>query len=224
MHKIPEDVNSYSNIDSTHNFDMQLIKRGAEADIFKILWHDRSAISKVRKPKPYRNHDLDIRLRRQRTLREASMLSEVKSLGISTPLVYFVDPTQYTIIMQHIDGDTLHSLPPHEILNHCPEMGRIVGLLHAGGIMHGDLTTSNFIISDRLYLLDMGLSRRAAKPEDCAVDLRLIKEILGSAHAVILDEAWELLIKGYSGIMTDWDHILRLVSSIERRGRYANVV
>ena len=42
--------------------------------------------------------------------------------------------------------------------------------------MHGDLTTSNFIFyKNQIYIIDFGLSQNSIKPEDHAVDLRLIK-------------------------------------------------
>lgn len=203
---------------------MELLKRGAEADIRLTEWFGRPAVLKVRHPKPYRNPDLDARLRRQRTLREASMLHMVKSLGISSPLVYFVDAGRHSIIMEHVRGAPVHSLPAGEIPGHCREMGRIAGLLHSAGIMHGDLTTSNFILADRLFLIDMGLSRRTIKPEDWAVDMRLIKEMLGSAHAEVMEESWGALVGGYALTMPRHAEVLRLVSRIEARGRYARVV
>ena len=53
--------------------------------------------------------------------------------------------------------------------------------------MHGDLTTSNFILfRHTVFVIDFGLSHNTIKPEDHAVDLRLIKEILNSAHAKIM--------------------------------------
>ena len=58
--------------------------------------------------------------------------------------------------------------------------------------MHGDLTTSNFIFyKNTVYVIDFGLSQNTIKPEDHAVDLRLIKEILNSAHAKIMESAWK---------------------------------
>ena len=203
---------------------LDLVKRGAEADIYLTEWFDRPAISKVRHPKPYRNPDLDARLRRRRTLREASMLHMVKSLRIPSPLVYFVDAARHTIIMEYVRGTPVHSLPDRDIPGHCREMGRVAGLLHSAGIMHGDLTTSNFILGEGLFLIDMGLSRRTTKPEDWAVDMRLIKEILSSAHARVLEESWEALTDGYAQTMPRHAEVMRLVARIEGRGRYARVV
>ncbi|MCE2509360.1 MAG: Kae1-associated kinase Bud32, partial [Nitrosopumilaceae archaeon] len=72
--------------------------------------------------------------------------------------------------------------------------------------------------------IDMGLSRRTTKPEDWAVDMRLIKEILSSAHARVLEESWEALTDGYAQTMPRHAEVLRLVARIESRGRYARVV
>ena len=71
-------------------------------------------------------------------------------------------------------------------------IGKMVGLMHKNGIMHGDLTTSNFLLyKKRVYVIDFGLSQNSIKPEDHAVDLRLIKEILNSAHAEIMENFLE---------------------------------
>ena len=70
---------------------MKLIKKGAEGDIFLTSWNKKKAILKARKKKDYRNATLDQRLRKQRTIRECEIISEVKSFGVSTPLIYNMD-------------------------------------------------------------------------------------------------------------------------------------
>ena len=93
--------------------------------------------------------------------------------------------------------------------------------------MHGDLTTSNFIFfKNNIYVIDFGLSQNTIKPEDHAVDLRLIKEILNSAHAKIMVPAWKNFLLGYKSVVgsANYVKITKLVSDIESRGRYAQVV
>ena len=105
--------------------------------------------------------------------------------------------------------------------------GKIVGTLHKNGVMHGDLTTSNFIVSNKkIFIIDFGLAIRTSKPEDHAVDLRLFKEILNSAHVNEMEKAWKNFLAGYKSIMgqTQFNKIINLVSVIESRGRYATVV
>ena len=206
---------------------MDLIKKGAEADIFLTIWDGKKAILKARKKKNYRNHVLDEKIRKQRTIRESEIISSVKSFGVTTPLVYFVDTKKFTIIMQYISGTLVRDMKKSKIIEICFEIGRIVGLLHKNGIIHGDLTTSNFIFSKKsLYLIDFGLASRTIKTEDHAVDLRLFKEILNSAHADIIDKAWGNFLKGYSKSVGKkyCKKIIDKVAVIESRGRYANVV
>ena len=206
---------------------MKLIKKGAEADIFSIKWQNSTAILKKRKPKDYRNQILDITLRKQRTIKESQTISEIKSYGIPAPLVYFVDLKKTSIIMQYIPGKPIHDLSNPKIISLSKQMGSLVGLMHKNGIVHGDLTTSNFIFfKNKIYVIDFGLSQKTIKPEDHAVDLRLIKEILNSAHATIMETAWKNFLMGYKRVVgnSKYLQIKNLVSVIESRGRYAKVV
>ena len=206
---------------------MKLINRGAEADVYSTAWNKKKAILKIRKQKSYRNSLLDQKIRKQRTIRESQIISQVKSFGISTPLIYFMDTIKCSILMQKIDGKIVRDLKDNNIVNICGEIGRVVGLMHKNGIMHGDLTTSNFIVDKKkLFLIDFGLASRTEKPDDHAVDLRLFKEILNSAHAKVMEKSWKNFQKGYSkavGLKYS-TKILNLVAVIESRGRYATVV
>ncbi len=206
---------------------MKLRKKGAEADIYQSKWQNSKAIHKIRKIKNYRNTSLDSKIRKQRTIKESQILSQVKSFGIPTPLVYFVNLKKALIVMQEIPGKPVHDLPELKIVELSKEIGKLVGMLHKNGIMHGDLTTSNFILfQNTIFVIDFGLSQNTIKPEDHAVDLRLIKEILNSAHAKIMEPAWKNFLSGYKSIVgnSNYVRITKLVSEIESRGRYAAVI
>jgi TP53 regulating kinase and related kinases len=198
-----------------------LVKKGAEADIYIIEWDNKKAISKVRSPKSYRNQELDTLIRKHRTIHEANFLSAAKSAGIMTPFVYFVDPTKAEIIMEFVEGQNIRDAVT---LNVCYKMGRYAALLHATNIIHGDLTTSNFIMHRKLVLLDFGLSYYSERIEDMATDIRLIKEVFTSAH-ISVREAFTCFVEGYASIAgrQRTDKILENVRNIERRGRYARM-
>lgn len=199
---------------------MQLVKKGAEADIYLADWYGKKAVAKVRTPKPYRHPALDATVRRQRTTHEASLMSAAKAAGVETPYVYFVDPEKAEIVMEYVRGDVARDMLD---LSLCCQIGRYAALLHQVNIVHGDLATSNFIAGDRLVLLDFGLSYYSERMEDKAVDVRLIKEILSSAH-VSLRGAFASFCKGYASIAgKNADRILANVQEIEQRGRYARV-
>ncbi len=206
---------------------MKLRKKGAEADIYQTKWQNSKAIIKIRKTKNYRNFSLDSKIRKQRTIKESQMISLVKSFGSPTPLVYFVNLEKTLIVMQEIPGKPVHDLSESKIIELSKEIGKLVGMLHKNGIMHGDLTTSNFILfQNTVFVIDFGLSQNTIKPEDHAVDLRLIKEILNSAHAKIMESAWKNFLIGYKTIVGNANYvkIIKLVSDIESRGRYAAVI
>ena len=206
---------------------LKLLKKGAEGDLYLSNWDNRKAILKIRKKKNYRNSQLDSKIRKQRTIRESQIISKVKSFGICTPLIYQLNMKNYSILMQYLDGTLVHELPDLKLIKYCKEIGRIVGTLHKNGIMHGDLTTSNFIlVNEKIFVIDFGLANKTKKPEDHAVDLRLFKEILNSAHAGIMKKAWTNFLSGYKKSVgtTYFNKVTHLVSVIESRGRYANVV
>jgi len=206
---------------------MKLMKKGAEADIYQLMWQNSKAILKIRKSKNYRNSILDSKICKQRTIKESQMLSQVKSFGIPTPLVYFVNLKNNSIMMQEILGKPIHDLSESKIIELSKQIGKLVGTLHKNGVMHGDLTTSNFILFQKIvYVIDFGLAQNTIKSEDHAVDLRLIKEILNSAHAKIMQSAWENFLIGYKSVVgsTSFAKITKLVLDIESRGRYAEVV
>ena len=206
---------------------MKLIRKGAEGDLFLTTWINQKAVLKSRKKKDYRNASLDHHLRKQRTIRESEIISEVKKFGIHTPLVYFVDVENCNIIMQKIDGILVRDSPNSKVVSVCKKIGSLVGIMHKNGISHGDLTTSNFITSkEGLFIIDFGLASRTFKSDYHAIDLILFKEILNSAHEKIVEKAWSNFLIGYKSSVGKerFVKITNKVMIIESRGRYATVV
>ena len=199
----------------------RLAKKGAEADIYITEWAGKKAITKVRAPKPYRHPELDANIRKHRTIHEANFISAAKAAGVMTPFVYFVDPIGAEIIMEFVQGDNVRDAITPDL---CHEMGRYAALLHASNIIHGDLTTSNFIADKKLVLLDFGLSYYSERTEDRATDIRLIKEVFTSAH-IAVKKALPRFVEGYASVAGKkrTDKILENVKEIEQRGRYARV-
>lgn len=201
---------------------MQLLRRGAEADIYMTEWRGKKAVSKIRTPKPYRHQALDRTVRKQRAIHEAGFISSAKLAGVSTPFVYFVDPDKSEIVMELVLGKQAKDILDARL---CREMGRYAALLHSANIIHGDLTTSNFIVDGkRLVLVDFGLAYYSERTEDMAVDLRLIKEVFTSAH-IRLKGTFPAFVRGYKSVAgkKNTARILANVKEIEQRGRYARV-
>jgi TP53 regulating kinase-like protein len=211
---------------------LKLLYRGAEADVFRGEWCGQPAIYKMRKPLAYRLPELDKLIRSQRTVHEAQMLHLSKLAGISAPSLYFLSPEESLLVMGFVEGKRLkvvlleEGIAKERVEALGEEFGRSIAKLHAAGIMHGDLTTSNVIVDGgTISLVDFGLSVHSAKLEDHAVDLRLIKETLTGAHNSVSKRFMQSLVSGYSSVLgrKRAEAAMKKLGEIERRGRYARV-
>lgn len=179
-------------------------------------------------PKSYRHPELDQRLRIARTIHEAKILSDTRKLGISTPIVYYIDVPNATIFMEYIDGVRIKELLYNDTSNFdviCRNIGRIIATLHKNNIIHGDLTTSNLIEqinTGRLYLLDFGLAEYSTTLEDRGVDLHLLQRVFQSTHFRIIDTCFSAILQGYKEVLGEKQTVLVLqrLEEIKKRGRY----
>lgn len=203
----------------------RLIKKGAEAEIWLGDWMGRRAIFKVRTKRNYMIEQLDRELRLQRTMKEAKMIADAKMAGVETPILYFVDMKSFSIIMEYVEGETLKSVffSGTGSAESSFTLGRYIGLLHKKGIIHGDPTTSNFILKKgRLVAIDFGLAFYSTDVEDMAVDIHLIKEIISADMPEKYEAFYTSIIEGYRSVMKEMtEKVLQRARSIELRGRYA---
>ena len=205
-----------------------LIKKGAEANLYLEEWQDRKVIMKRRLPKAYRLPQLDKAVRTQRTLHEPVLIHRAKEAGVPTPTIYMIDTADSNIIMEYVDGiqikKALNTMPSKERLQLCRRIGTLIGRLHKHGIIHGDLTTSNMILTrnGKIYFVDFGLGEFSEESEIRGVDLHLMKRALQSTHYKFAKECFEAVTAGYSEAVgkETADKVLEKVNQIERRGRY----
>jgi TP53 regulating kinase and related kinases len=215
--------------------EVRLIYRGAEADVFRGEWCGAPAVYKIRKPLKYRLPELDNSIRSQRTVHEAQTIHLSRLAGVSAPHLYYMSPREALLIMEYLEGERLKTVLQQAegrggdeiVKTMAEEFGKDIGRLHAAGIMHGDLTTSNVIVDEhgRISLIDFGLAVHSQKLEDHAVDLRLIKETVTGAHNPVSKRFMHSLFEGYSSVLgkTRAAQATRKLTEIERRGRYARV-
>ncbi|GJQ15498.1 hypothetical protein GpartN1_g7289.t1 [Galdieria partita] len=214
--------------------DVTLLHQGAEATLYIADFLGRSAIWKQRIVKKYRHESLDQRIRTRRLLQEARTLLRCRKLQIRVPAVYFVDPEECVLIMQYIsDGivlkNYLNSIHGSQEMSFvASKVGQAVAKLHNGSIIHGDLTTSNFLVVENnnrtlLYLIDFGLSFYSNTEEDKAVDLYVLERAL---LTTLKDAALfvEKLIETYSQESNDACAILRRLEQVRKRGRKLTMV
>ena len=209
----------------------KLIHKGAEADLYCGRWFEKEVIFKHRIPKNYRNSELDKSIRIMRTLNEARALIAVKILGINVPIVYEVDIKNAIIVMKYIKGKKLKKYLPHlndeDKHNIFKELGKQVAILHENGHLHGDITTSNIIITENndIFFIDFGLHEYSDKVEDKSVDIHLLKRVLISSHGTDYKVCFNSFLEGYRQGYNDkeskiYDQVIKNIRVIETRGRY----
>ncbi len=192
------------------------IAQGAEATIKS----DKKTVVKHRLKKTYRHPDIDEKLRKSRTKREAKVLKKLEELGFPAPRLLKVDDKSKEIHMQHIKGKMVKDILHEDHLLYSKEIGKKVAELHVNDIIHGDLTTSNMIHEQEIIFLDFGLSKFSDKAEDKAVDLYLLKRALESKHHKIFDECFKALVKEYKKHNKKHKEVLTRLEKVELRGRY----
>ncbi len=204
----------------------RLIKKGAEAEIWLGSWLGLRVVVKRRVPKRYRRPDFDILLRRTRTLREASLIMSARRCGVPTPALYLVDLKATSLVMEYVPGLTIKQLLNEARLDDLMEIFRDIGTsiarLHAEGIVHGDLTTSNLILSGgRVFFVDFGLGDFNKSYEAMGVDLHLMLRALESAQPSSAHRLFSSLMEGYRRVMGPSAQLVESrVKMIRSRGRY----
>jgi TP53 regulating kinase-like protein len=205
-----------------------LIKKGAEASLYLEEWHDRKVIMKRRLPKKYRIPELDLMIRSQRTMHEPHIIHKAKEAGVPTPTIFMVDVAEANIIMEFVEGkqvkEVLDNVSKKERLSLCVLIGRMIGRLHNYGIIHGDLTTSNMILTPyrKVVFVDFGLSERSIELEPKGVDLHLMKRTLHSTHYKHAKESYKAVMEGYAEAVgqEETKKVSTKIREIEKRGRY----
>lgn len=203
----------------------EIIQRGAEAIIYKDKLEGRSVIVKERVKKGYRAEDLDENIRSKRTRHEARLMERAQTNGLSVPKI--LRKEKFALSMELIEGDkvkdVLNFADAKELKRICSEMGKLAIGIHDQGIIHGDLTTSNFIVrkdTGKVYLIDFGLGKFERKTEARAVDLHLLFEALKSTHFVVLENAWDNVLEAYKEGCDNWKEMETRIEQIKKRRRY----
>ena len=194
-----------------------MIDQGAKA----IITIKGNTVIKQRIPKTYRISEIDTRLRKLRTRSEAKLLQ--KAQGIA-PQVLDVNEQTMSITMEYLKGalfkDVFDTLSTSQRKHYLHELGKKIGHLHDKDIVHGDLTTSNMLVTkDGLKIIDFGLGSVSKKFEDKAVDLHLLQQALHSKHYTHSAEGFLQVLEGYK---TSQGHVavLKQLEKVEKRGRH----
>ena len=168
--------------------------------------------------------------------------------GVHAPCVYMVDAQASRIYMEKIEGRTLKAFlrdqyeeasstytpAAHALVN---ELGAAVARIHDAEMVHGDLTTSNFLVVGedgddgggdcgqasplhKLVAIDFGLGFLQPLPEDKAVDLYVLERAFVSTHpnsqglVDLVMAAYERSSPSHRSAL-----VLKKLEDVRRRGR-----
>ncbi|MEK6875825.1 MAG: RIO1 family regulatory kinase/ATPase, partial [Nanoarchaeota archaeon] len=216
-------------------FNMKLIAQGAESRLFL----DGNKVIKYRFRKTYRIKEIDNRLRKSRTKREAKVLDKLQKINFPVPELISSNEKD-TLKIKYIKGKLLkNELNSKNCVKLSREIGENVAILHNNNIIHHDLTTSNMIFNKEIYFIDagkskisgiskkneiffidFGLSFFSTKIEDRAVDLHLLKEALESKHSAIWEKCYKAALGSYAKKAKNGKQVIKRLEIVEKRGRY----
>lgn len=186
----------------------EMISQGAEGRVYRLADfgpQKKPAIVKERFSKKYRHPELDKVLTRQRLKSEAKNIKRATEHGIRAPEVYYTDLERHLLVIEDLGTETVKQALWKDATKDatgatkysefaekvCAELGRVIATIHDAGLVHGDLTTSNFMIRSRgdvaattpvVAPIDFGLSYGSQSVEDKAVDLYVLERAFLCTH------------------------------------------
>lgn len=231
------------------------------------LQHSSRVILKHRFPKTYRHPTLDTQLTRQRLVSESRVLLRAAKAGIRVPALRCLDVDHGILGLELIPGETVRQVlgggvegaldqdqlnqQPTRRLNESQQrrlletIGEVLARLHTANLIHGDLTTSNMILSpsqpasdtqdgDTIVLIDFGLAFSSANVEDKAVDLFVLERAFLSTHpdsqeksnGILKSLKFETVLQGYRQACHSkaWEAVQRRLDDVRMRGRKRSMV
>lgn len=220
--------------------DLSLIKQGAEAKLYTGTYLGKNVIIKERFLKKYRHPDLDRTLTKERIKGECRAIVKCKALGVRTPTIYLADINKRLIIMEYFK----HSMTVKEFIftakldmveKLSEQIGKQLAKMHAGNIVHGDLTTSNMLLINtagcssshqitdlKLVFIDFGLAHTESSAEDKGVDLYVLERALLSTHE-IAKQIFPIILQSYKK-QYNCKEVLIKYKEIRARGRKRTMV
>ncbi|TDH66681.1 hypothetical protein CCR75_001597 [Bremia lactucae] len=226
-----------------------LISQGAEAvrhlqptiathnKVFETDFAGRACIVKERIKKSYRLPVLDKKLSHRRLVQEVRCILKCRRAGVLTPVIYLVDEEKNRLYMQKVAGGTLKdylrraykedSNYGDTAIEKAYHIGEAIAKMHDADIVHGDLTTSNMMLSSdnatHVTLIDFGLATSQPLPEDKAVDLYVMERAFASTH-VNSEILVANVLRAYRAKSRRADAIFQKLSQVRLRGRKRTMI
>ena len=106
-------------------------------------------------------------------------------------------------------------------------IGKVLAQIHDAGIVHGDPTTSNMLLTKvpteeadgKLAIIDFGLGFQNANDDDKAVDLYVLERAMISTHPNT-ESLFSLIVEMYrKHSRTNSKQVLKKMEAVRARGR-----
>lgn len=103
-------------------------------------------------------------------------------------------------------------------------IGEAIAAMHAQDIIHGDLTTSNLILSPTgaIHLIDFGLGSPSGGVEEKAVDLYVLERAFLSTHPAF--PHYPVILERYARAGPAARLVLKRLETVRLRGRKRTMV
>lgn len=173
------------------------------------------------------------------------------------PAVYALDETKGWIMAEWIEGEVVRirvnewlqrrkengveaGVDDGELVSLMRRVGAAVGKMHAIGVIHGDLTTSNLmlrpvrrdglhgeatgngeataLLDGEIVLIDFGLASQSTQDEDRAVDLYVLERAFGSTHPRA-ESLFAEVLGAYGKSFKGGNVVLKKLEEVRMRGR-----
>ena len=182
------------------------------------------------------------------------MLLKCRREGVPVPAVYALDETAGWLMIEWIEGEVVRirlnewlkrrkdnyqdeDTDNEELVKLMGKVGSAVGRMHAIGVVHGDLTTSNLMLAPSknedpnedtgtkgnlligdVIIIDFGLASVSKFEEDRAVDLYVLERAFGSTHPRAEGLFSEVLV-AYGKSYKQASSVLKRLEDVRMRGR-----
>lgn len=159
---------------------------------------------------------LDRKVTKQPCQQDVAGMCRARKVGVPTPTPYHVSSQHSLVFCERVDGGTLQqrlaeaqgegAAGADELLT---ELGRVLAVLHNGGVVHGGLSCSCVLVratDQALVLRDFEHFANSTMPRDKASDLVLLEADLQQA-APHLPGAFDKVVASYNKHNKQWSAV-----------------
>jgi len=166
---------------------------------------------------------------------EMRSMEKCRRAGLRVPALYLVDIESRKIFLEYIEGITVKSYIIQEATVDFDFLSSLIGQtiakMHDANIIHGDLTTSNMMLTLRnsdtigngsnnfdLVMIDFGLSFISSSIEDKAVDLYVLERAFLSTHPNS-ESVFTKILSDYEMFSKNAVNVIKRLDEVRMRGR-----